>query len=169
MRDPRELREMLRTLQAGEMTVSRAIELMECWQAGVYSDDMLPPVADDFLSDDQMPLEMIERLRADLETERMRLAACGVAALANTADSAARARDILPEYRSASLDDVERTVDREIQLRDERDAMAKAFLALHATVVGECPSLLDEDRGGSSLLIDLVADALERIEKERPE
>ena len=67
----------------------------------------------------------IERLTAELETERMRLTACGVAALANTADSAARARDIRPEYRSASLDDVERAVDREIQLRDERDELRR--------------------------------------------
>lgn len=55
------------------------------------------------------------------------------------------------------------------QLVAERDATAKAFLELHATVVGECPALLNEDSGGSSLLIELVADALARIEQERPE
>ena len=63
----------------------------------------------------------IERLTAELETERMRLAACGVVALANTEQSAAKAREMLPEYRSASLTDVERAVDREMKLRTERD------------------------------------------------
>lgn len=57
--------------------------------------------------------------------------------------------------------------DENERLRAERDAMAKAFLELHATVVGECPSLLNEDSGGSSVLIALVMDALAQIEKER--
>ena len=59
----------------------------------------------------------IERLRAELETERMRLAACGVVALANTPDSAAQAREMLPEYQSASCDDVARMVDENMRLR----------------------------------------------------
>lgn len=56
---------------------------------------------------------------ADLETERMRLAACGVIALANTRESAAKARDMLPQYRSASSEDVARAVDSEMELRAE--------------------------------------------------
>jgi len=67
----------------------------------------------------------IERLTAELETERMRLAACGVVALANTEQSAAKEREMLPEYRSASLADVERAVDREMQLRAERDELRR--------------------------------------------
>jgi hypothetical protein len=59
----------------------------------------------------------IDRLRAELEREQMRLAACGVVAMANTPDTAAKARDILPEYRSASCDDVARVVDENIKLR----------------------------------------------------
>lgn len=58
-------------------------------------------------------------LRAELERERMRLAACGVVAMANTPESAARARDIHPDYRSASCDDVARIVDSEMSLRAE--------------------------------------------------
>ena len=38
----------------------------------------------------------IESLRVELETERMRLVACGVVALANTPDSAKRARENAP-------------------------------------------------------------------------
>lgn len=73
--------------------------------------------------------DLIESLRQQLETERMRLAACGVVALSNTPESAAKARDMLPDYRSASCDDVARAVDREMELRQQvtqlRDALKK--------------------------------------------
>ena len=39
---------------------------------------------------------------------------------------------------------VQEAADEIERLRAERDALAKAFLELHATVVGECPSLLNE-------------------------
>lgn len=58
-------------------------------------------------------------LRQQLEIERMRLAACGVVANANTPESAAKAREMLPEYSSASCDDVARAVDREMELRQQ--------------------------------------------------
>ena len=60
-----------------------------------------------------------ERLRAELETERMRLVACSVIALANTPESAASARDMHPDYQSPYCDDVARAIDREIALRAE--------------------------------------------------
>lgn len=56
-------------------------------------------------------------LRSELEAERIRLAACGVVALSNTPESAAKARDMRPEYRSASCDDVARMVDEQMHLR----------------------------------------------------
>ena len=61
----------------------------------------------------------IKRLRAELETERMRLVACSVIALANTPESAASARDMHPDYQSPHCDDVARAIDREIALRAE--------------------------------------------------
>lgn len=61
-------------------------------------------------------------LRSELETERIRLAACGVVALSNTPESAAKARNMLPEFRSASCDDVARMVDEQMQLRADLDA-----------------------------------------------
>ena len=64
----------------------------------------------------------IAELRAEVERERMRLAACGVVANANTPESAAKAREMHPDYRSASCGDVARAVDREIQLRAALDA-----------------------------------------------
>lgn len=61
----------------------------------------------------------LEAARAELEVERVRLAACGVVAMANTPDSAAKTRKILPEYRSASLEEVIRAVDSEMELREQ--------------------------------------------------
>lgn len=76
------------------------------------------------------PVEDVAAVRAkwlkakdELERERMRLAACGVVALANTRELAAKARDFPAEYQSASCDDVARAVDRGMALREERDAV----------------------------------------------
>ena len=76
----------------------------------------------------------IKELEAELERERIRLAACGVIAMANTVDSAAKARDMLPEYWSASAQDCASAVDREMDYRSrlavterERDELRKAL------------------------------------------
>lgn len=63
----------------------------------------------------------IVALRSELETERIRLAAVGVVACADTPESSASARQMLPEYRSAALDDVERRVDECIALRKDKE------------------------------------------------
>lgn len=85
----------------------------------------------DFVRDLERELAVVKRerdeARADLGIERMRLAACGVIALANTPESAARDRDILPQYRSASSDDVARAVDREMLLRAEVERLRKTL------------------------------------------
>ena len=62
-----------------------------------------------------------DEAREELETERIRLAACGVVAMADTKKTRTKAREMLPEYRSASLSDVERRVDECIKLREQRD------------------------------------------------
>lgn len=63
----------------------------------------------------------VERLRAELETERQRLAACGVAALGWF-------KDCLPEYESASLSDVlklrERVANLETENTELRDKLS---------------------------------------------
>ena len=64
-------------------------------------------------------------LRAELETERMRLTACGVVAMSNTTDSAKQARDMSQEYWSASCGDVARMVDENIELRTKIAEMEK--------------------------------------------
>jgi hypothetical protein len=61
----------------------------------------------------------IEQLNAELERERMRLSACGVVALANTEESATKARLMHDDYRSASCGDVARMVDVQMKLRTQ--------------------------------------------------
>lgn len=68
---------------------------------------------------DEAALELL-RLNAvhtDLERVEMQLAACGVVAMADTPDSAKKARIMHPDYESASCDDVKRRVDECIALR----------------------------------------------------
>lgn len=66
-----DLREMLRAMQAGEMTVSRGLELLDMWLAGNYSDDQLPPVSE-VLPEDKMPWDVIREQRT-LIAEQNRL------------------------------------------------------------------------------------------------
>ena len=67
MRNFREMREMLRAMQAGELTVSRGIEILEMWSAGNWNDNMLPPVRQDLIEEDSTPVEIIDRLKAKNE------------------------------------------------------------------------------------------------------
>jgi len=71
----------------------------------------------------------LDHLRTDCERERMRLAACGVVAMSDTPESAKQARDMHPDYRSASCDDVARRVDECMRLRAERDDAVKKMEA----------------------------------------
>lgn len=59
----------------------------------------------------------VAELESALERERMRLVACGVIAMANTPESAAKARDMHPDYWSESAADVARAVDAEMAAR----------------------------------------------------
>jgi hypothetical protein len=79
------------------------------------------------LADNDSLRTTVDQLRIELLQEQMRLAACGVVAMANTPDTAAKARNILPEYRSASCDDVARVVDENMKLR----AAIERVRALH--------------------------------------
>ena len=76
-----------------------------------------------------------EQLEQQLETERMRLAACGVVAMSNTPDSAVKVRDMLPQYYSASCDDVARLVDREMELRQQVSMLQKMLDDMGAEAV----------------------------------
>lgn len=69
-------------------------------------------------------------IQEELETERMRLAGCSVAALGNTARTIAQRIPPGHPYWSASYGDVCAAVDREIAHRARADASASALTAL---------------------------------------
>ena len=64
----------------------------------------------------------------------MRLAACGVVAMANTPESAAINRQMKDEYRSGSLDDVIRIVDSEMALREQVLAQQARIVSLKSAM-----------------------------------
>jgi len=66
--------------------------------------------------------QQLKSSEKELEHQRMRLAACGVVALANTRESAAKQREMLPEYWSASCADICAAIDREMDLREQLEA-----------------------------------------------
>ena len=76
-----------------------------------------------------------EELKQQLETEIMRLVACGVVALANTRESAARARTMSPKYSSASLADVCRAVDSEMAYERRLQDLEKMILNYGITML----------------------------------
>jgi len=78
----------------------------------------------------------LNKLEADLETLRMRLAACSVVALANSPKSAANARNMHDNYKSASLDDVIRAVDREMKLRADNKMLLSVLEEIASDVDG---------------------------------
>ena len=97
-------------------------------------------------ADYQKLLDENASLRAGLEREQMRLVACGVVAMANTPDTAAKARDILPEYRSASCDDVARIVDENMKLHAAIDRLREDSHDAHEALRKELENLRGEVR-----------------------
>ena len=89
--------------------------------------------------------EEIEQLNAELERERMRLAACGVVALANTEESATKARLMHDDYRSASCDDVVRMVDVQMKLRTQVEQL-NAEIAMMSEAIAVGSYLLQGER-----------------------
>ena len=71
----------------------------------------------------ELAATMLRQQAEQIETERMKLVACGVVAMADTPDSARIAREMHVDYRSASLDDVIRRVDECMALRSEVQAL----------------------------------------------
>lgn len=63
--------------------------------------------------------------REELELERMRLAACGIAAMSNTENTVAQRITRDNPYWSASYGDVCATVDREMAMREELELLRK--------------------------------------------
>lgn len=144
--------------------------LQSCWRTsngniGVDRDDVAIAIRtlQGALDDAAAPLAA---QATELERERMRLVACGVVAMADTPESAAKARDMHQDYRSASCDAVARRVDECIALRK------------HAEVTAELVPLLKDaetvfnkfhpDRGSVAwdwAVMDRVTAMRERLEK----
>jgi hypothetical protein len=61
-----EMRDMLKSMQSGEMTVSRGVELLDMWLAGNFTMDQLPPARNE-LPDDEMPWDTIDRLTHEVQ------------------------------------------------------------------------------------------------------
>jgi len=68
--DGRDMYVMLSSMQSGEMTVSRGVELLDMWLAGTYSDDEVPPAT--YLRD-ELPTERIAELEAEVARLRKAL------------------------------------------------------------------------------------------------
>jgi uncharacterized protein YjbI with pentapeptide repeats len=79
---------------------------------------------------------------SETEKLRMQLAACGVAAMSNTKDTAAARLEPGHPYYSASYGDVCRAVDREMTLRSELDRARKAVAACHGLNLGYIVEIL---------------------------
>lgn len=102
----------------------------------------------------------IESLRQQLETERMRLVACGVVALANTPESAKQAREMHPDYWSASLKDVMRAVDAEMELHKQLSIINAAYeksVEQHNKTLDELAAALAACELQREALLDTVA------------
>lgn len=82
--------------------------------------------------DYQAALDEVATLRAELETERMRLAVCTAAALGNTPEAVAQRLPREHPYWSASYGDVCAAVDREMALRARLTQLETALGSLVA-------------------------------------
>jgi hypothetical protein len=103
-------------------------ELLKAWEAEKGIDDSLRAVYDLGRQHEAQRAEaQIAELRKELERERLRLAICGVVAIADTPQTAAWTRDIRPEFRSASLEDVIKTVDQLMACRAELAAASETI------------------------------------------
>jgi hypothetical protein len=80
---------------------------------------------DDVAAQSKKAVQELTDLRNDLERERMRLVACGVVAMADTPESAVQARQMHPDYHSASCDNVARRVDECMALRKDAERYRK--------------------------------------------
>lgn len=87
-----------------------------------------------------------DALREECEKLRMQLAGCGVAAMTNTASTAAARITKDNPYWSASYGDVCAAVDREVALREENEKMSALLHRCKIEICGQWPgSRLAED------------------------
>jgi hypothetical protein len=93
----------------------------------------------------------VSALRDQLETERLKLAACTTAALGNTPETVAQRLDREHPYWSASYGDVCAAVDREMALRDQlvqAQGAEKLFYERRCALMGYMQQAFGFDRVG---------------------
>jgi hypothetical protein len=103
------------------------------------------------------------KLKEELERERMRLAACGVAALENTKNCVNTRISKDNPYYSESYSTVCRAVDEEIRLRDENTAQVARIAELKSAVKANHDHHIeydDENCYPDSALYSINTDAL---------
>lgn len=101
--DAKQMREMLRAMQYGEITVSCGVELIDMWLAGNYSDDQLPPVRDLGLGEDDMPADVIEKLRAALSDLLRQIEGCDGTAQLSIDQAEAALKATIADDRNGKL------------------------------------------------------------------
>jgi hypothetical protein len=92
-----------------------------------------PLVAEKNATIQKQSTEILE-LQTALETERMRLAACGVAAMMNTRDCAKKRIHRNSPYWSESYADVCRAIDSQMDLREAEQRLSQAYLRIREKV-----------------------------------
>ena len=115
MTDLKQLAQNLRSYNAWRRDEDSSLKMPNMKDLGEWIDSAAAPL-------ESLTAER-DALAAELERERMRLAACGVVAMSDTPESAKSAREMHEDYRSASCDDVARRVDECMRLRAELAAM----------------------------------------------
>ena len=106
----------------------------------------------------------VEKLKDELETERMRLAGCGVVAMQNTVDSAKERITQDSPYWSASYGDVCRAVDAEILYRtqlEQANVILQRYEAELTAMVSELGlNMADFKTNGGDLELDKLKEAV---------
>ena len=106
----------------------------------------------------QVPFDAQAR---EIERLRMQLVACGVVALANTPESAAKARDMHTDYMSASCGDVIRTVDIQMQLRAELAALKAKPSGVVLPLMAALESVVHDERVPNEVSQEVAAVLIE--------
>jgi predicted RNase H-like nuclease (RuvC/YqgF family) len=83
-----------------------------------------------------MVLARLRAAEAEVERLRMQVVACGVVACSDTEESAAKVRDMHPDYRSVSCNDVARRVDECIALRQRVKELERENAEFRASLIG---------------------------------
>jgi hypothetical protein len=103
--------------EVGELVVWLHLNAKEWRDLGEYSQSDKCHRAAELLQQQQAKIESLEQ---QLETERMRVVACGIIATSDTPLSAVKNRNCHPDYWSASADDIARQIDELMRLRAQQ-------------------------------------------------